>query len=422
MAKALTVKAIENLKPDTARREVPDGEVRGLYLTVFPGGKRSWVLRYRFEGRPRKLTIGPSPEIGLKDARDLARKAHVQIAGGIDPASEKSTAKLAKRVPAADRDLVEKVVAQFLSRHVKALAPATAKEVGRIFRKDILPAWQGRRLSQITKSDIHELLDGIVDRGAPCVANRTANWLGVMCNFAVERGLVETSPMAGIKPPGGQETPRDRGLLADGELLALWGAADALEQPYRGSPLLEAGAEDDFDISEPYIERATAHYQTVAKPALPPAEIIGVLAGIHKDALRIIQRLNSLPPEVRDCLDSCRATSLDLYGIQTASTGAVKVDMMWLCDAVAIYVKSPPDSATATYALDIAKLAARDFFRLTGQKPTAMAIPEITRYRPDAVANHQRFAWFLVDVFRIFGITKNVEVASLEVATAWVEP
>jgi integrase len=232
MTHALTVKAIENLKPSAVRREIPDGEVRGLYLQIFPSGKASWAFRYRFGGRTRKLTIGPSPEISLKDARDLARKAHGTIAGGQDPAELKQARKASARIP-VDRDLIEKVAAQFLQRHVKGLAPKTMREVTRMLAKDIIPVWRGRRLSQISKADVHELLDGIVDRAAPVQANRTHAWLKIMCNFAVQRGLVEVSPMAGIKAPGGQETPRDR-ILTDGELRALWDAADVLEQPYRG--------------------------------------------------------------------------------------------------------------------------------------------------------------------------------------------
>ena len=110
MSKALTVKAIENFKPGASRREVPDGDVRGLYLQIFPSGKASWAFRYRFGGRTRKLTIGASPEIGLKDARDLARAAHLQIASGEDPGAAKQAARTAtKALPA--RDMVEKVAA-----------------------------------------------------------------------------------------------------------------------------------------------------------------------------------------------------------------------------------------------------------------------------------------------------------------------
>ena len=231
MARPLTVKAIEGIKTSAVRREIPDGEVRGLYLQVFPSGKASWSLRYRFGGRTRKLTIGPSPEIGLKDARDLARRAHVTIAGGEDPAAQKQASKVNARIP-VDRDLIERVAAQYLARHVKALSDTTKQEVSRILNKEIIPAWHGRRLSQITRADIHELLDSIIDRGTPVAANRTLAWLKGMCNFAIERGIIEASPCARIKPPT-VETARDR-VLSDLELKAVWQAADALGWPYCG--------------------------------------------------------------------------------------------------------------------------------------------------------------------------------------------
>ena len=59
MAKDLTVAAVRNAKPDGKRIEIPDGKSRGLFLIVQPSGAKSWALRYRFNGKPRKLTIGP---------------------------------------------------------------------------------------------------------------------------------------------------------------------------------------------------------------------------------------------------------------------------------------------------------------------------------------------------------------------------
>ena len=229
MSKTLTVKAIESLKPGASRREVPDGDVRGLYLQIFPSGKASWAFRYRFGGRTRKLTIGASPDISLRDARDLARRAHLQIASGEDPGAAKQAARTAAKAPPA-RDIVEKVAAQFLARHVKNLAATTRIEVKRIIAKEILPTFCARRLSEIKRPDVIEWLDGIVDRPAPIAANRALGWLKGLCNFAVERGIIDISPIAGIKPRT-VETPRDR-VLSDAELAAVWLAADALEQPY----------------------------------------------------------------------------------------------------------------------------------------------------------------------------------------------
>ena len=60
MAKgALTSYSVEHAKPGAARREIRDANCRGLYLVVQPAGAKSWAFRYRFNGKPKKLTIGP---------------------------------------------------------------------------------------------------------------------------------------------------------------------------------------------------------------------------------------------------------------------------------------------------------------------------------------------------------------------------
>src|ERR1700733_14404023 len=117
MANRLTAKAIENIKPSDVRREVPDGEIRGMYLVVQPSGAKSYVLRYRYAGKPRKLTVGPA-EMGLGEARKLAATARAGIAAGRDPQGEKATAKESVREAVrTKRDSVEAVVTEFIERH-----------------------------------------------------------------------------------------------------------------------------------------------------------------------------------------------------------------------------------------------------------------------------------------------------------------
>jgi integrase len=229
MATVLTVKTLENLKPGLARREIPDGLLPGLYFIVQPSGKSSWAVRYRAAGKPRKLTLGAYPAIDLKSARDLAREALANVAGGADPGEEKKASKVIAAIPA--NDLVEAVAARFVSHYAKRqLKASTAKEVERILDKEVVESWRGRRLSQIGRADIHDLLDDIVERGSPITANRTLAWLRRLCGWAIERGLIITNPCTGIRAPSA-ETARDR-VLNDGELTAVWQAAKTLEQPY----------------------------------------------------------------------------------------------------------------------------------------------------------------------------------------------
>src|SRR5262245_42379261 len=83
----LTAVAVENAKPGNARREIPDSH--GLYLVLQPSGARSWCLRYRHGGKPRKLTLGGYPALSLAAARTAASKAREAVEADRDPSAEK---------------------------------------------------------------------------------------------------------------------------------------------------------------------------------------------------------------------------------------------------------------------------------------------------------------------------------------------
>jgi integrase len=230
MAKDLTKAALDNLKPGAARREIPDGHTRGLYFVLQTSGATSWALRYRVARRNRKLTLGPYPGIDLKTARELARKALAKIAAGGDPAAEKRTARAAARAPA--EDLIEVVAERFITRHVRANLKAgrSAHEAERLLRQEVVAPWRGRRMGDITRRDVHKLLDAILDRGSPYTANRTLSWLRKLYSWAIVRDVVQTSPCDRVKPPG-TEIVRDR-VLDDAELRLVWGQAEALGAPF----------------------------------------------------------------------------------------------------------------------------------------------------------------------------------------------
>src|SRR5829696_9587177 len=94
MPKVLTVQSVARFTPDPAKRlEIADGLLTGLYHVIQPSGVRSWAVRYRHGGKPRKLTLGPYPALDLGTARANAREALQAVALGRDPAREKQNAK-----------------------------------------------------------------------------------------------------------------------------------------------------------------------------------------------------------------------------------------------------------------------------------------------------------------------------------------
>src|SRR5665811_2253997 len=109
-----TALSVKSKKPKAERQEIPDAGCKGLYLVVQPAGGKSWAFRYRFNGKPKKLTLGTvylgadEPEEPALDrantlagARKLAGDAALQLAKGIDPARHKKREKRAARQRAA---------------------------------------------------------------------------------------------------------------------------------------------------------------------------------------------------------------------------------------------------------------------------------------------------------------------------------
>lgn len=232
MAKALTIRNLELTKPSQVRQEIPDGLIRGLYFVMQPTGKASWAVRYRHRGMPRKLTLGTYPAIGLKDARELASRALVRVASDEDPAAEKQAVKAtARKGETGDREQIEKVVAIFIDRYAKANTRASSwRETERILKREIVGAWKGKRLSEIRRADVHDLLDKIIDRGSPIIANRTLAAFRRLSNWAVERGIIDISPAEGMKAPAAERS-RDR-VLSDEELRLVWCGCETIAWPF----------------------------------------------------------------------------------------------------------------------------------------------------------------------------------------------
>ena len=68
------------------------GEIRGLVLCVVNTNSASWKLRYARNGRERWLGLGSARLLSLREARDRARAARLQLLDGTDPLEAKRQA------------------------------------------------------------------------------------------------------------------------------------------------------------------------------------------------------------------------------------------------------------------------------------------------------------------------------------------
>ncbi len=205
----LTDRTIKALKPKTERYEAWESGRTGLGVRVSPAGRKSWIYMYRFDGKPRRMTLGTYPAIGLANARVKHAQAKETLEKGSDPGALHVEKRRAER----KAETVQNLVDEYLEKYARP-RKRSAGEDERILLKDVLPAWGKRKAKDIRRRDVILLLDGIVERGAPVAANRTLGVIRRMFNFAVARDLLDATPVAMVKAPA-KETRRDRVLSAD---------------------------------------------------------------------------------------------------------------------------------------------------------------------------------------------------------------
>jgi integrase len=223
-----TDKSIAALRPRAERYEVWEGG--GFGIRVSPRGAKAWIWVYHFAGRPRRMTLGTYPALGLADARIKLADARKLLERGIDPGDREVQSRKAERAAETLAELAEAYLDNWARPRKRSAA-----EDERILRNDVIPAWGRRKANDIARKDVIALLDRIIDRGSPIAANRTLAVVRRMFGWALSRDIIPANPCAAVKAPG-KETRRDRVLSAN-EIAALWRSLDdpltPISQPIR---------------------------------------------------------------------------------------------------------------------------------------------------------------------------------------------
>ncbi|AJE04668.1 tyrosine-type recombinase/integrase [Geobacter pickeringii] len=207
-------KYIASLKPTDKINDVREG--KGFGIRVLPSGIKTWFFIYRIDGKRRFMNLGHYPSISLQDARKKYRDAYGLYEQGKDPAGLADHAKEERRKMPTVADLVE----EYIERHAKRFKRSWEKDK-QILNRDVIPAWGTKKAVDVSKRDVVSLLEGIVERGAPAMANNCFQIIRKMFNWAVEKDILPSTPCTGVKLPSPKVT-RER-TLNDTEIKTMWG-------------------------------------------------------------------------------------------------------------------------------------------------------------------------------------------------------
>lgn len=219
---ALTDVAIRNAKP----REKPYklGDSAGLFLLVQPSGGRLWRLKYRVNGREKKLAIGAYPEVPLGEARKRRDQARELIAAGKDPSREKQRAKAQARLDGGNT--FSAIAAEYCAKRRRdgenRWAEATAIR-SEYLLSQIAGSVANMPITEITPADMLGAVRRIESKGNLESARRTLQLASMVFRYAVATARLGSDPTRDLR--GALTTPKvtHHGAITDakgaGELL-----------------------------------------------------------------------------------------------------------------------------------------------------------------------------------------------------------
>jgi integrase len=183
----LTDAQIKALKPRLVRYLVTDGS--GLAIEVLPSGRLSWLYRYRFNGNPEKVVIGPYPEVTLKSARQKRTELATLLTDGKSPAQEKKLARLGSTL--------QPTVREFSERWFKEVAIRDRKDAGpprRYLENEIYPALGSKLLKDVSAEAVQAIVFRKRDHGSPSAAAAIRNQIKRIFDYAIVCGVASTNP------------------------------------------------------------------------------------------------------------------------------------------------------------------------------------------------------------------------------------
>ncbi|SFV32902.1 tyrosine-type recombinase/integrase [Hyphomicrobium facile] len=203
-----------DVAPPAKRLEVFDTVLPGLVLRVTERGIKSFAVRYRHQGKTLRCTIGKTPPLKLKKAREIGYGLLAAAREGLNPMAEKRAAQKAKDTSPP----CEKVVERFIEKGLSGAKPDHAKEVARLLRKEVANRWKGRTLASVEAADVAKLLEGI---SAPSTQRHAYYALRLLFKWSKGVGIISASPIGKDFPNPSKPRSRER-VLETEELKAIW--------------------------------------------------------------------------------------------------------------------------------------------------------------------------------------------------------
>ena len=230
----LNARQVDGAKPREKAYKLADGA--GLYLEVVPSGARYWRLKYRFNGKEKRLAFGVYPTVSLAQARALRDEAKKKLADGIDPSVAKKEEKLVRDLQL--NNTFQAVALEWHGTKVARWSEGYASDVIEAFNKDIFPYIGQQPVNEIKPLVLLNVLRRRESRGATEKAKKVRQRCSEVFRYAIVTGRAEYNPAADLTSAMSGHESKHYPFLTVEELPDFFKALSG----YTGSPLIVLAA------------------------------------------------------------------------------------------------------------------------------------------------------------------------------------
>lgn len=203
LSKRLTQEVADAATAKKQEYALADGQAAGLALRVRASGAKSWVLRRRYGGKAKRVTLGTLKDMTLDQARAIA------IGEEAFPAPGKKG-----KADYGDAPTISELATYYLADREGPDRTKTLEGYRQYLRAQILPTFGAMRIDRLTTPVVAQWFYAY-SRTSPGGANQAIGLLKAMLNFAIRTGyLPHDAPEATSPIRRNKRKPRGRMLTA----------------------------------------------------------------------------------------------------------------------------------------------------------------------------------------------------------------
>ncbi len=194
--KPLTNTEVKQAKPKGKEFNLSDGD--GLALKVKPSGSKLWFFNYyRPHSKKRaNMSFGSFPEVSLAQARAKRLDARELLANEIDPQEHRDEQKRINGI--AHANTLEHITSKWLDVKKGSISTGHAEDTWRSLELHIFPTLGNVPIHKINALKTIDTIQPIAAKGSLETVKRLCQRLNEIMVFAVNSGIIESNPLAGI--------------------------------------------------------------------------------------------------------------------------------------------------------------------------------------------------------------------------------